>query len=51
LVVGGALAAPRCYIFARDKADASSLADVAGHLLGSVNSGIRKKLLEGYGKD
>lgn len=39
------------YVFARDKAEAPSLADVAGHLLGSVNSGVRKKSLKGYGQD
>lgn len=39
------------YVFAREQADAPSLAEVAGHLLGSVNSGVRKKSLKGYGKD
>ena len=39
------------YVFTRDKSEAPSLADVAGHLLGSVNSGVRKKSLKGYGKD
>ena len=39
------------YVFTRDKSDAPSLADVAGHLLGSVNTGVRKKSLKGYGKD
>ena len=39
------------YVFAREEADAPSLADVAGHLLGSVNSGVRKKSLAGYGRD
>lgn len=39
------------YVFAREETDAPSLADVAGHLLGSVNSGVRKKSLKGYGKD
>ncbi len=39
------------YVFARDKTEAPSLADVAGHLLGSVNSGVRKKSLKGYGQD
>ena len=38
-------------VFTRDKATAPSLAEVAGHLLGSVNSGVRKKALKGYGKD
>ena len=36
------------YVFSREEADAPSLADVAGHLLGSVNSGVRKKSLAGY---
>ena len=39
------------YVFSREKADTPSLADVAGHLLGSVNSGVRKKSLVGYGRD
>ncbi len=39
------------YVFTREAADAPSLADVAGHLLGSVNSGVRKKTLKGYGKN
>lgn len=39
------------YVFARDQTDAPSLADVAGHLLGSVNSGVRRKSLKGYGQD
>jgi hypothetical protein len=39
------------YVFTRDNSAAPSLADVAGHLLGSVSSGIRKKSLKGYGKD
>lgn len=36
------------YVFARDAKEAPSLSDVAGHLLGSVNSGVRKKSLAGY---
>ena len=39
------------YVFARDKADAPSLADVVGHLKGSVHSGRPKKTLEGFGRD
>ncbi len=39
------------YVFARAPDGAASLADVAGHLLGSVNSGVRKKTLAGYGRD
>jgi hypothetical protein len=39
------------YVFARDKSDVPSLADVAGHVLGSINSGLRRKSLRGYGKD
>ncbi len=39
------------YVFARDKSTAPSLADVAGHLLGSVNSSVRRKSLIGFGKD
>lgn len=39
------------YVFARVANEAPSLSDVAGHLLGSVNSGVRKKSLDGYGQD
>ena len=39
------------YVFARDKANAPSLADIVGHLKGSVSSGRRKKNLEGFGRD
>lgn len=38
-------------VFTRDKSKAPSLAGVAGHLLGSVNSGVRMKSPKGYGKD
>lgn len=39
------------YVFSREKANPPSLADVAGHLLGSVSSGVRKKSLKGFGHD
>jgi hypothetical protein len=39
------------YVFAREAKEAPSLADVAGHLVGSVNSGVSKKSLESYGQD
>ena len=39
------------YVFSREAADTPSLADVAGHLLGSVKSGVAKKSLRGYGKN
>ena len=39
------------YVFTREQNEAPSLADVVGHLLGSVNSGVRRKSMEGYGKD
>jgi hypothetical protein len=39
------------YLFTREQKEPPSLAEVAGHLLGSVNSGVRKKSMRGYGKD
>ncbi len=37
------------YVFAREKIAAPSLTDVAGHLLGSINTRLRKKSMNGYG--
>lgn len=39
------------YVFAREQTDPASLMEVAGSFLGSVNSGVRRKSLKGYGKD
>lgn len=39
------------YVFTRDESSAPSLADVVGHLKGSVHSGRARKTLAGFGRD
>jgi hypothetical protein len=39
------------YVFARERADAPSLAAVVGHLKGCVHSGRPQKDLRGFGRD